>query len=129
MPKPKRKRTPYPCDVGRGYCFERCPLETLVISEPMVLQLVSYFSHLVTEAGFTVVGETHKWYPDRGGYTITIHIEESGVTVWTWPEKLRAVASVTYCNFRRNNKDKEGRLRAALGRFFKSKPKVGGWEF
>ncbi len=53
---------------------------------------------IVRDAGFTIHGVRHCWFPG-GGYTLAIIIGESTVDFHTWPEFGKVDVRLFFCNF------------------------------
>ena len=63
------------------------------------------FDKLIAEHALVNVGETYHSFPGNG-FTATVCLTESHISIHTWPEYGHATFDVFLSNFRMNNEDK-----------------------
>lgn len=63
------------------------------------------FDALIREHGLCKVGEVYHQF-DTGGFTASVALTESHLSIHTWPEYGLATYDIYLSNFRRDNEDK-----------------------
>lgn len=58
---------------------------------------------IIESIGFNVTGDCSKEYPETGGFSLNIMLEESHVCIHTWPEKNFLSIDIHTCNYTKNN--------------------------
>ena len=108
-----------PKSVDLGYNFFGCENpKRLVCSKRELYRLELFFCDLVARAGFTPV-HSYSYPHDNGSYSMYVLIEESMVTVYTWPEHKWVEVRIHFCNYETDNTGKGKALVKAIKKYFK----------
>lgn len=79
----------------------------------------SFFDAQIAEYGLTNVGEVYHQF-ENGGFTASICLTESHISIHTWPEFGFATFDIYLSNYRKNNHDTTRAIHMATIAFFKT---------